>query len=75
MNKDSLTEKLQEIRFLHDIGPMHLEQIATISRIREVKNGEVIFRQGDPAQYVYLVASGSVSLERPSCRIGTVDAL
>jgi CRP/FNR family cyclic AMP-dependent transcriptional regulator len=63
VNKDSLTEKLQEIRFLHDIGPMHLEQIATISRIRDVKNGEVIFRQGDPAQYVYLVASGSVSLE------------
>jgi CRP/FNR family cyclic AMP-dependent transcriptional regulator len=63
VNKDSLIETLQGIRFLHDMGPMHLEQIASISRTREVKKGEVIFRQGDPAQYVYLVAAGSVSLE------------
>jgi CRP-like cAMP-binding protein len=63
VNQDSLIDTLREIRFLHNIGPMHLEQIAKISRIKDLKNGEVVFRQGDPAQFVYLVVSGSVSLE------------
>ena len=42
---------------------MHLEQIAKIARIRELKNGDIVFRQGDAAEYVYLLVSGSVSLE------------
>jgi CRP/FNR family transcriptional regulator, cyclic AMP receptor protein len=63
VNKDSLIETLRDILFLHDIGPMHLEQIATISRIRDFRDGDIVFRQGDTAQYVYLVAAGNVSLE------------
>ena len=63
MNQDSLIDTLREIRFLNNIGPMHLEQIAKISRIKDLKHGEIVFRQGDPAQFVYLVVSGSVSLE------------
>jgi CRP-like cAMP-binding protein len=54
---------LREIRFLHDMGPMHLDQIAKISRVRDLKEGDVVFRQGDAAQYVYLVVTGNVSLE------------
>jgi CRP-like cAMP-binding protein len=42
---------------------MHLEQIAKISRLRDFKPGDIIFRQGDPAQHIYLVSSGKVSLE------------
>ena len=63
MNKDSFIETLREIRFLHDIGPMHLEQIAQISRVRDFKEGDVVFRQGDAAQHIYLVVYGNVSLE------------
>lgn len=69
MNKDSLIETLREIRFLHDIGPMHLEQIAKIARVRDYKEGDVVFRQGDAAQHVYLVVHGNVSLE--ICAAGT----
>jgi CRP/FNR family transcriptional regulator, cyclic AMP receptor protein len=63
MNNDTLIEALQEIRFLHDIGPMHLEQIAKIARLRDYNQGDIVFRQGDTAQYVYLVVCGNVSLE------------
>src|SRR5687767_14835403 len=69
MNKDSLIETLREIRFLHDIGPMHLEQIAKIARVRDYHEGDVVFRQGDAAQSVYLVVYGNVSLE--ICAAGT----
>lgn len=63
MNKDSLIETLREIRFLHDIGPLHLEQIAKIAQVRDLKEGDVVFRQGDAAQSVYLLVYGNVSLE------------
>lgn len=63
MNHDSVIEMLREIRFLHDIGPMHLEQIARIARVRGFKPGDIVFRQGDTAQHVYLVVDGKVSLE------------
>lgn len=63
MNKDDLIDSLWGIRFLHDIGPIRLEQIARISRIRDFDEGELVFRQGDAAQYLYLVVYGNVSLE------------
>jgi CRP/FNR family cyclic AMP-dependent transcriptional regulator len=63
VNKDSLIETLREIRFLHDIGPMHLEQIAKFAQCRDLKEGDVVFRQGDAAQYIYLLVYGNVSLE------------
>jgi CRP/FNR family transcriptional regulator, cyclic AMP receptor protein len=69
VNKDSLIDTLRDIRFLHDIGPMHLEQIAQIARVRDFNDGDVVFRQGDAAQHVYLVVDGNVSLE--ICAAGT----
>lgn len=69
MNTDSLIETLREIRFLHDIGPMHQEQIAKIARVRDLIAGDIVFRQGDAAQHVYMVVSGNVSLE--ICAAGT----
>jgi CRP-like cAMP-binding protein len=69
MNHESLVETLREIRFLHDIGPMHLEQIAKTARLRDYREGDIVFRQGDTAQHVYLVVFGNVSLE--ICSAGT----
>jgi CRP-like cAMP-binding protein len=63
VNSDDLIDTLREIRFLHDIGQMRLEQIANIARLRDFKHGDIVFRQGDPAQSIYLVARGNVSLE------------
>ncbi len=69
MTNESLIETLRAIRFLHGIGPMHLERISKIAQLRDFKGGDIIFRQGDAAQYVYLVVSGKVSLE--ICAAGT----
>jgi CRP-like cAMP-binding protein len=69
VNRDSLIETLREIRFLHDIGPMHLKQIASIAQVRNLDEGDIVFRQGDVAQHVYLVVSGKVTLE--ICAAGT----
>ena len=63
MSKNELTETLQEIRFLQDMAPEHLEEIANIAQVRDFEESDVVFREGDAAENVYLVLLGSVSLE------------
>jgi CRP-like cAMP-binding protein len=63
MSDGKLTNTLKELRFLHDIADKHLERIAKISHLRDFDDGDVLFREGEPAENVYLVVFGSVSLE------------
>lgn len=63
MNKRLLTKTLRELRFLHDIADDHLDQIADVAELRDFDQDDVVFREGDPTEHVYLVVYGSVSLE------------
>jgi CRP-like cAMP-binding protein len=63
MNKTLTVDALRDLQFLSVLSPKYLQEIAKISRYRDVKSGEFIFHEGDPAKDVYLIASGSVSLK------------
>ena len=63
MNVTNLIQTLREIRFLHDIDAAHLKQIADIAQICEFDVDDVVFREGQAAESVYLVISGKLSLE------------
>ena len=63
MSRNLLTQTLQEIHFLQDMAPDHLEQIANIAQIRDFDEYDVVFREGQPAKHMYLVMFGNVSLE------------
>jgi CRP-like cAMP-binding protein len=70
MNDHSLPDTLQRIHFLHDIPQTHLEEITKVAGLRNFDELEVIFREGDLAEHVYLVVSGKVSLEMCAPGIG-----
>jgi CRP-like cAMP-binding protein len=63
MSDKNLIKKLQGINFLHDIAPTHLEQIANISEARVYDASDILFHEGEPAEYVYLVVTGKIMLE------------
>jgi CRP-like cAMP-binding protein len=63
MNKNSLIHTLQATRFLHDIDPAHLDQIAEIAQVCDFAAHDVVFCEGQIADSVYLVVSGELSLE------------
>ena len=63
MDKQGLVEALRDVRFLHDIDNEHLWQIADLTRIRDVGQGELLFREGDVPEDVFLVISGSIGLD------------
>jgi CRP/FNR family transcriptional regulator, cyclic AMP receptor protein len=62
MSEVNLTKTLERISFLHDIDPDHLAQIASIAEICEFDTSDVLFQEGDHAEYVYFVITGKLML-------------
>ena len=58
-----ILEILRELRFLHGVGDEVLSTIASIAELREIPVGSVVFREGQSESHIYLVVSGSVTLE------------
>lgn len=65
MSRNLITGTLQEIQFLHDMGPEYVDRIANISQVRKFEPFDVVFRDGQPAEKLYLVMSGNVHVEAP----------
>ncbi|MGD9632358.1 MAG: Crp/Fnr family transcriptional regulator [Pirellulales bacterium] len=63
MDREAMIDALRDVRFLHDLDNEHLLRIADVTRMRDVGPGEVLFREGDVPQDVFLVVSGSVALD------------
>ena len=63
MDKQAMIEALREVRFLHDIDNEHLLKIADVTQMRNVEPGQILFREGEVPQNVFLVVAGSVALD------------
>jgi CRP-like cAMP-binding protein len=70
MNKHLLLATLQGVQFLRSIPRESLEQLAAVSQLRDFEDHEVIFREQEPADSVYLVVFGEVCLELCTTRLG-----
>ena len=63
MSQGTMLERLRQIRFLADVEEEHLKQIAAAAEFVQFPSGKVIFREGQQLADIYLILSGSVSLE------------
>ncbi len=75
----SLAELVAEHPFLAGMSAEHLTILTDCAMRAHFNMGDVIFREGDPANRFYLIRSGHVALEsyvkdRPSVRIQTIGA-
>ncbi len=70
MDKQELLEQLRGVSFLHGIDDDHLRKLAQVARMVELEEGKVIFREGEPASNIFLIVSGTVSLEICSPGVG-----
>ncbi len=60
---EEVLEELRKIPWFQELREDHIRKIASISKIRPMKAGEVIFREGDTHESVYIVLRGRVGLE------------
>jgi CRP-like cAMP-binding protein len=58
----SLAEILKEHPFACGLSPAHLEALLKCGRVREMQDGELIWRQGEPAEEFYLILEGQVEI-------------
>ena len=59
-----LFDQLSANRLFEGIRPDLLKEIAHDVRVIELNEGEVIFREGDPGDFLYLVGEGSVKISK-----------
>ena len=64
MNRAEIQEVLTACEFFKGFEKMDLEKIAGLCRIETYEPGDVIFRQGDFGDHIYIIADGHVFLER-----------
>src|SRR5512140_1622297 len=62
-NQDAVLDALRKIPWFQELKDEHVRKFASISKLRPVKASEVIFREGDTHESVYIVIEGRVSLE------------
>jgi len=79
----TLREMIAEHVFFRDLAPQHIEVLAEAAMHKDFKAGEIIFKEGDPANRFYIIRSGEVELLSeghqgsavPVQRIGAGDVL
>ena len=60
---ESVIAELQKIPWFQELSPEHTRKIAAISNLRRVMPGEVVFKEGDKAEFIYIVIEGRVALD------------
>lgn len=58
-----LTEEITQHAFFHGMKPEHLAIVAAGAKVTEYQPGEVLFREGEPANRLHLIQSGKIALE------------
>lgn len=58
-----LKEFIAELPFLRGLSESHLQALMDCAMPQEFREGETIFREGDPANRFYLILEGEVALE------------
>jgi CRP-like cAMP-binding protein len=61
--KAEVARELEKIPWFKEIEPEHLQKIIDIAHLRHVRAGEILFREGDKEDYLYIVIEGRIALD------------
>lgn len=60
---EELVREIEQIPWFHELSEAHLQKIMGISQLRKTKTDEVLFREGDKEECLYVVVEGRVALD------------
>lgn len=70
MSEPVTPDQLRQIRCLQEIDEDYLGQVAALARLVEFPAGKVLYREGQPLTNIYLILSGSISVEICAAGLG-----
>ena len=73
MSDQSTTEYLSTHEFFSEFNDDVLKFLCECSSSREIKKGQILFRQGEKADKFYVVRNGSISIQMPAIMGPSVD--
>ena len=68
----SLEPALKEHPFFQDLAQKHFDIIVGCASNVRFKEGDIIFREGDPADKFYLIKQGKIAIDIPITRFRTI---
>ena len=79
-NDKKLKGILQTVPWFQSLSEEHFQRVSSISKIVTMEKDELLFRQGDPQEFLYIVIEGRVAVElyspeRGYMRVFTVEPL
>jgi CRP-like cAMP-binding protein len=73
---NQVTAALASHPFLEGLDPAHLEKLAALAFEVNFEPDQLIFREGDPSSFFYLILSGKVALQIPMVgRVVTIQTV
>jgi len=77
-DSEKLKTELEKIPWFQELKPGDLQKVVEISQLRSVKAEEILFREGDKEDCLYVVVDGRIALDmfiphRGKVRIYTVE--
>src|SRR5664280_989325 len=73
MSNPSTTEYLSAHEFFSEFSDDVLKLLRECSSTREIKKGQILFRQGENADKFYVVRSGRISIQMPAIMGPTLE--
>jgi CRP/FNR family cyclic AMP-dependent transcriptional regulator len=73
MSNQSTTEYLSAHEFFSEFSDDVLKFLCECSSTREIKKGQILFRQGEHADKFYVVRNGRISLQMPAIMGPTLE--
>jgi len=70
LSKDSLVDFLMDIPIFADLDGAQLKILADHMTFFEIKTGEILFREGDPGDYVCFVVEGGLDVLKEGSETG-----
>lgn len=70
MSPPNLKDALRQVEFCREMDDADLSRLAAISRWEEFQRGDILFREGEAAEEVYLIVHGEVGLSVFGAHVG-----
>lgn len=70
-----LAEKLRQNPWFQPLEPVHFQKLVDIAVEKNWSEGEIIFREGDQHDYLYLIVEGQIALEKHIPNQGQITIL